>query len=347
MPESFDGMLAELADAAAFATALPDVAAVRRRAHERTVHRRLVASALVLAVLGACGGTVAAVQANRPAAASAGPLDTPPGTTGAATPSPTATASPAQDPSAARSAALEAIKAPFARIAGEWQLVDGGSELVVFPDGVIGMGKTGDWALCDGRLAAAGDGLDFKITALACGDDGTTGLSLEVGPAVSQLTLKVQSGPDVALMYRRVSSEPTAGTATAMNIKSFAGLWRSGTGDDRGFTVLPTGFVSFSGLDDTKTEVTFAGKITGYYGNAARVEIPCPKPVDGLAYCQVLELNYDGTGAGAVSAVGGDGAETFARVESGAVLKGFGLATPTATPTSATATTMQPTAASG
>jgi hypothetical protein len=56
MPESFDTMLAELADVAAAAIVPPSLAEVRRRARQRMLRRRVAASALALALVGVAGG---------------------------------------------------------------------------------------------------------------------------------------------------------------------------------------------------------------------------------------------------------------------------------------------------
>lgn len=307
MPESFDGMLAELADAAASATPLPDVAAVRRRARERTVHRRLAASALALTVLAACGGTVAAVAARQqPVSRGVGTLATAPATGRSADPAPTPSAS-----TGTGAAAKEGAAGPYAAVAGRWQLLGGQSELIVYPDGVFGIGETGRWAFCDGRLKPLGDGTYFMVSVVACSDYGTVGLSLRVLAPGKELTL---SAPGTSLTYRFVA--PAAGAAitgasgTAVAVKELVGDWSSANKDARSFVLLADGYVSFQAYSGAGVDEPFAGKITGYYADAVRVEVPCGKqPAAGLDYCQVLQLEYDPKGL--VTAVGGSGAEAF------------------------------------
>jgi hypothetical protein len=151
VPESFDGMLEELADAAAAGITMPDLAEVRRRARQRTVHRRLTASGLAFALLCVSGvagvaidvrlrppGKISAVSAP---GATAAPLGT-----GSAPGTPTPTPTPKPTPSASAGA-----DSPYAAAyAGVW---DGkpDSYLVVFPDGVMGLSQGSGFPLCYGQ----------------------------------------------------------------------------------------------------------------------------------------------------------------------------------------------------
>jgi hypothetical protein len=319
MPESFDGMLAELADAAGSATALPDLAAVRGRARQRTVRRRLAASALALSVLAACGGTVAAVSA-RHGSGTAGTL-TGPAATGAA-PSASAAASSAV-PTAATTAAgpggapLTGAAKAYAALSGLWQSPKR-SQLIVFPDGEIGMSEAGTWALCEGLLKPVKD--TFAVVGLTCGDYGTAGLVLRQEPGGGGLTLTVPahgSEPQTTVPYQREETIPAGfGAASAglpgtkaVVVKALAGTWSGGDSVKRTVSVTGDGQVDFSEVDTLGTKPGFEGFITAYADDAARVEVPCLKPYDGLKYCQVLELRYDGRGL--MTVVGGEGAEDF------------------------------------
>lgn len=314
MPESFDGMLAELADAVAAATALPDAAAVRRRARERTVRRRLVASALALAVLAACGGTFAAVAARRPAAHGVGALNAPAGAVPtAAGPASSSPASAPADGTAtplAGSSAETSGTGAYAAAAGLWQLVGGQRELLVYPDGDFGIGQSGRWALCDGRLKPLKGATEFTVAALACSDYGTVGLSLRVEAAGKLLTL---NAPGARLTYRLVAAVPAPATsaATAIAIKELTGSWRSMDKSARGIVMLPGGYADFQQLANAGGGTPISGRITGYFAGVVRVEVPCAKPVaPGLAYCQVFQLGYDPKGL--LDVVGGLGTELFA-----------------------------------
>lgn len=155
MPESFDSMLAELADAAGGSVALPDLAAVHRRAGQRTVRRRMTASAIAFALLCVTGVAGAAIDGRfgRPGgvnAASAPSVSSEPsagtagatGAAGSATPTPSGTASSA------------AGAQPDSSFVGVWETSpaqDG--YLLVFPDGVVGLSEAGGASLCYGRVS--------------------------------------------------------------------------------------------------------------------------------------------------------------------------------------------------
>lgn len=343
MPESFDGMLAELADAAAAATVLPDVTAVRRRAHERTVHRRMAASALALVLLGTCGGTVAAVSGRFAPRSQAGAI----------VPGATADVSSAASPpgaiyqgaagSASDSAAAIATDAQtYGKVAGTWQLSDGGRYLIVFPDGGIGVGEAGAWQLCDGQLASVGSGL-FYVDELACGDYGTTGLTLQSAAGGSQLSLAVPSRAGAAaytVLFRRTAAAPIASTDQTILAK-LVGEWSSGVGDERRVVVAGDGGVSLIGLGTGAGAgvVTAAGTVTGYYTDGIRVEIPCVggPAASTPADCGVVELELiDGK---QISVVGSYGAETFTLVSGSSSLDST---TSPVAPTGSPASTVSP-----
>jgi hypothetical protein len=364
MPESFDGMLAELADAAASITPLPDVAAVRGRARQRTVHRRLAASALALSVLAACGGTFAAVNLRHQPAASSGTVEAPAAGTASASPGPVSSATPGQG-AATPSAG---VTGPFAAVAGLWQPVGTARDLLVFPDGIIGMGEAGLWPLCDGALKMDGaDAGGYYVAALACGDQGIAGSKLQLVPGGMKLVLSVPASTGVrayTVTYRRAAASAAAlkaagevdgsGVVTPnsaagveeLTMKELLGEWNSGDADQRR-VILSNGLATFAGTDDTGAAVGFAGTVTAYYPNALRVEVPCAKAGQdaGYQYCEVFELEY--AGKGLMTVVGSSGEETFALL--GSKLSGLNLvtgaagstgsATPTPPTDSATATT--------
>ena len=150
VPESFDGMLEELADAAAAGVTMPDLADVRRRARQRTVHRRVTASALAFALLCVSGVAGAAIDGRlRPPgkvnAASAPGVTVAPLGTGSAAGTPTPTPSPSAGADNSNAAAY----------AGVWVGKPPDSYLVVFPDGVMGLSQGSGFPLCYGQALAA------------------------------------------------------------------------------------------------------------------------------------------------------------------------------------------------
>ena len=293
MPESFDAMLAELADAAAALTPVPDVAAVRRRAHERAVHRRMAASAFALILFGACGGTLAAVEGQFSAT-----------TQGTITPGATANVSTAATPPGGSAVgigvgvgSLDASEAgAFAQIAGTWES-DGGAEyLVVFPDGGIGMTEKGAWQLCDGQLADVGTS-DFYVDELACGDYGTSGLMLiGSGGGTLQLSVPALDGTSPrTLTYRRVAVPATASVDEAV-LQGMAGDWFSDgarhrlvIGTDGAVSLITTGA-------GTSAEVQYAGSVTGIYQDGIRIEVSCAAGYGASTgtECGVVELERIG-----------------------------------------------------
>ena len=348
MPESFDAMLAELADAAAALTPVPDVAAVRRRAHERAVHRRMVASAFALILFGTCGGTLAVVdgQFSRP-------------TQGTITPGATANVSTAATPSGGSAALGGAVTsldpseiAVYTQFAGTWESAGGGEYLVLFPDGGIGMSQKGAWQLCDGQLADVGASL-FYVDELACGDYGTSGLML-IGSGTDAMKLSVPaldgSSPRTVL-YRRVPA-PTTASADEAVVQSMAGDW-FGDGGRRRLVVGADGAVSLVILGGgTSASVEYPGSVTGAYPDGVRVEVSCTAGAGAPAgtECGVVELER--LGPTRLYVVGSAGAELFTLdgKSSLGLLKPTGAAGGTAqstvSPTSATSSTFVTFAAS-
>lgn len=326
MPESFESMLAELAESAAAATAPPNPAAVRGRARQRTVRRRIAASALALTVLAACGGTVAAVAAKyAPRSGTAGQLAPAAGTPG---PSGSGGSAPGSASAPGAASATSAASAAYTAIAGVWQLVDGDRYLIVFPDGVIGMGEAGAWTLCDGHLAPARAG-GFAVSELACGDYGTTGLVLRSVAGGTELSLAVPARGAAAgytVTYRSAGALMDTTSETAVLTKLLDGEWTSDNADKRDLVFIGGDAVSMTGVSGTGG-LKYAGVVTAYYAGAVRVEIPCTsyaasgtdasiratqKKTAAPAYCGVVLVQQDT--AAQLAVVGSYGPEVLTRV---------------------------------
>jgi hypothetical protein len=195
VPESFDGMLEELADAAAAGVTMPDLADVRRRARQRTVHRRLTASGLAFALLCVSGVAGVAIDARlRPpgkisavnAPATVAPLGTGPAP-GTPTPTPSASAG--------------AGNPDDAGYAGVWVGKPPDSYLVVFPDGVLGLSQGEGFPLCYAQaLATSSASAAANSTASAGAGTGTILGSSAAGSspssAVTAPTVDSTSGAD-------------------------------------------------------------------------------------------------------------------------------------------------------
>ena len=314
MPESFEGMLAELADAAASVTPLPDLALVRGRARERTVRHRLAVSALALTVLAAGGGTLAVVSAQHQPTAGVGPL----GTAAASGPAPEQSPTPSGVASGDGATAVPNVgsldTAPYTAAAGLWQSLVGGQELIVFPDGVLGIGESGQWAFCEARIKPVGDGLSFVVydNGVCSGYD-AAGMSLRVQGG-KELTLAIPAAGKLRstmVSYLRVGAGLGAATdAGAVVGKELIGSWVSKTGEIRDIRLFAGGYTQLEEFTTSGADGTVAGNVTGYYADAVRVEIPCTGGTTGsVSNCMVVELQYDGQGQ--MSAVGSAGAEFF------------------------------------
>jgi hypothetical protein len=325
MPESFDGMLADLADVAAAAIPLPDVASVRRRARERKAHRRMAVSALALVLLGTCGGTLAAVSGRFMPKPRSEIGAVAPGSTAAVSSAGTSSpgpggrsATPTPDASAAGSTAA------YKDVAGVWQPVGGGEYLIVFPDGEVGLGQKGAWQLCDGHLGGLVAGDAFTVDQLACSDYGTTGLTLRAVIPGKELALAVPSGSGqtaYTVQYQRTDAALVQSPDQAIAMK-LAGDWSSMGVDKRSLLVTGNGVVSLLGFSSDGGTVHASGTITGFYGDGARVEIPCAvKPGEQTGgECGVLELQL--LNAKEIAVVGSSGSETFILTTGGPLFAG-------------------------
>jgi len=250
MPESFDSMLAELADAAGGSVALPDLAAVRRRAGQRTVRRRMTASAIAFALLCVTGVAGAAIDgrfgrpsgvntASAPSGSSAGATGTP----GSATPSPSATAS---------SGAAEGTDGSFV---GVWEnSAARGGYLMVFPDGVVGLSETGGASLCYGRVSS---GLTASQTAAVKAQDAAN--STATAPASTSTSV-----PSVSASNSIVSPTPSSYTFAL----PFSAVECDGYGLSSGLALAKVN--GESGLTLTLDSPSKAST-TGYQASYARV----------------------------------------------------------------------------
>lgn len=342
VPESFDSMLAELADAAASSVPTPDLADVRRRARQRTVRRRLTASALAFALVCVSGVAAAAIDGrSRPAervtplsapSASSSPLATS-GVTGTATPAPSSTG------------LLDGSGTDYAAYAGVWST---GSLLasyaIVFPDGVVGVARKTGFPLCYGQVvttasASPSTGVTLSqatpvsrvpFTQGYC--DGSIGAgNLILADSGGSASLTVDDSSKTAtgspLVFTRVHSLGATASADGITaiVRQLAGEWMELNDKAQTLSVNGDGSVTYqmAGATDTDSDFTGEGQLDGYYGLSARVVTECSAAVAsmdakrGLAeasrFCGVLLLQV-GPAASEMTVYTGVGLQVFVRV---------------------------------
>ena len=165
MPESFDTMLAELADVAAEAIVPPGLAEVRRRARERTLRRRMTASAIALTLISVVGGGWAVAQHRFDNDDTIAPVAGQSTSSSAPSPAP---------------AAAGARATPSASAVGGVYAFTGGSDVVVwksgaaqdnylmiFSDGTVALSTAGSFPLLAGCLSLP-PGCGFFTAAAPC-----------------------------------------------------------------------------------------------------------------------------------------------------------------------------------
>jgi hypothetical protein len=322
MPESFDSMLEELAEAAASATVPPGLEAVRRRAGERVVHRRMAVSALVLTLIGGSGGAWAAVSRHSSTNDAVAPM-------GAST----AAARPSQSIGASSLTTSSIPSVAYAFGSGTepsiWKtsaVQDG--YLIVFGDGVVALSTAGSFPLCYGRLLGVGSA-SAVVTAgvpaakqplgdVACDDFGvTSGLSiaavkngtvLEVGvPVKGASTAYTQT----YLQQQGLYTESGAASSPRMQIPS--GTWKSTDGNNRTLVIGADGSVSFTAYVNTGKQYTGIGTIDAQFPTGARAVIDCANGATNGAPCGVFLILQDPQAYDGIVVYGSYGPETFIR----------------------------------
>lgn len=340
MPESFGSMLEELADAAASAVALPGTDAIRHRARERVVHRRMAVSALMLVLVGGTGGAWAAVNQHASTDATVGPMG-----------GPSAAAAPARSPgSAVPSASASPSDGAYVFTSGDdmsiWKtgLAQDGY-LMVFSDGVVALSTAGSFPLCYGRLVAAGSdtagaattagtattaaataasaavaagvptGKEL-LTDVSCDNFGvTSGVSVAVAAKANELVVTVPSkGSSSAYLetYGRQSLYAGGATFAAMS-QIPSGTWKSTDGENRTLVVGADGSVSFTAYVNSGKQYTGTGAIDMEYPTGIRAEIYCANSGAKAAPCGVFLIEQNPQTVDQLTVYGSYGPETFIR----------------------------------
>lgn len=301
MPESFDSMLSELADAAVSATALPDITAIRKRARQRAVRHRMAASALAVALIGVSGVAVAAVAAHRPTSAGVAAAASP-GTTatvrsaipspdllGASSPTASAVSSSA---SPTTSSSASAFRAPTV---GLWKRSDATTGYLVIygPDGtngrnaVIGITEAGSWDLCYGIIAPLDAKGIYPITGVQCGGNLAPDMQLGFDKGTGFILFVPATKTSAAYTIPYQNDDTDLGdVGVNPNIQAAVGTWVDSAG--RKFTVSAKGTAVWSGLSHGSVQGG-TGTVQSALGGLS-VLVPCSS---GNGDCGVFQLVFN------------------------------------------------------
>ena len=313
VPESFDGMLAELAETAAAGVTLPDLADVRRRARQRTVRRRLTASAVAFALVCVSGVAGAAIDGRFGPRSKISAVSAP---SGSSAPLGTTPVPSSSKPAPSPSASAGANDSYYAAYVGLWAAKQTNSYVMVFPDGVVGLTQDGSFPLCYGQAlattsasAAANAGALSKdsatgsagtaptaestsgvtiftaslpFTAVACTDSGTVdGLTLRTAGGSETLDLIDAENAKIAASgyadsYDRVFTIASAVAGTDQQVLArLAGQWVSVDGSKRVLKIDGDGSVTYTTAGLSGAADTGSGEIDAYYASGARVLTAC------------------------------------------------------------------------
>ncbi|HWG25137.1 hypothetical protein [Actinospica sp.] len=343
MPESFDTMLAELADVAAEAIVPPSLAEVRRRARQRMLRRRVAASALALALVGVAGGAWAVAYhrfhtddtlapMTGQTTASSGLVGGSPSPVGA---SGTSSASPSVG-AAAFTGGSDAVV---------WQAgsaADG--YLMIFSDGMVALSATDVFPLCYGRLgtviaqadstasptvgaftdtsstgsSSAGVTVSGQpLTDVACSSFGT-GVAITAAPLANGYVSLTMSGNSTVAGETLTRVSEIQGTATnavmdTMTMKLLSGTWISADANKRTLVVGGNGSISFSAYATAGKPYTGSGMIDTAYPSGARAVFDCPSGSKKGSPCEVLLIEQTAKSADQIIVYGSYGAEAFIR----------------------------------
>jgi hypothetical protein len=302
VPESFDGMLEELADAAAAGVTMPDLADVRRRARQRTVHRRVTASALAFALLCVSGVAGAAIDGRlRPpgkvSAVSAPGVTVAPLGTGPApgTPTPTPSASAGADSSFA------------AAYAGVWAGKPPDSFMVVFPDGVMGLSQGSGFPLCYGQALATSSA---SSAANSAADSAATAARANTGTILGGSA--AGSAPSSALTAPTVDS--TSGADTIGSTLPFKEVGCDGAGVVDGLALQTTSSGKTIELVGPASAKDKAVGISNAYGLAFTIEAAVSGNSEEMMLKELIGQWTSIDGSSQVLNIGVDGSVTYTTV---------------------------------
>lgn len=315
MPESFESMLATMAQEAAASAKGPAAAEIRQRGAQRTTRRRLALSlAAFTAVCGVLAGGVAGrflgagpTTSVAPATSFSAPLPSPSGV--GALPQP-AGAGPSASPSGS------SVADPGLRI-GIWTRSDGTpGYLIIYPMPLSGskdwadiaIGEPGSFPLCVGRMSVAAVGSAHAISGVSCPNAAAEPMSLSYGDSVGKSVVLHESiatdGQWIDIPYS-VQAMSTEAIKTVTDVPQILGTWVAGSGR---ITVTEKGVVNWT-VQSQGVEQSGSGKPAGSFEGGMIVSGTCSS---GVGVCSMLQLTYDAKHDQLI-AIGGDGPVTFSR----------------------------------
>jgi hypothetical protein len=266
MPDNLDELLTDLAREAGGSVRVPPAGTVRRRGARRGARRCLTASVLAVVLAGAAVGTAEAmivphggprapVVGGTPSAGRRSALPSPgvPSVSASGVPHPSSSAPTGGPP------ASVGTEPSFSALVGQWKPADGmGRYLVIYPDGVLGIGQAGGQGqpLCAGRVLTPSNGT-YPIS-VACSDYGTSGLSLSVDAGQLMLHVAATSGhPAWHVAWVRAQTWSTSQVNRTATLPPWlVATWvMGGNPTYETFTVAADGTVTWS-LEDQQGRVT-------------------------------------------------------------------------------------------
>lgn len=333
MSDELDQLLSGLAGTVSGAARTPDPAAVRKRGAQRTVRRRMAVSAFcVTALVGGATATALTVTVHggkgTPLPAVNSGNSTPIGTATPVfvAPTPGASAStlpPNSIPTVPTTASSTPDSnttpnsvqvAPGSVLTGVWKPTNGsGQELIVYPDGVVGMGAAGSWAFCAGTAQSSSDGsFPLIFPSDGCITYIDTGFSASSNASHSILTVTTQttSGPYTET-YARAGSSPSGpasgGGHASGDFSPLAGTWSNGTAGET-FTVSASGAVTWTRLGQQGQTTSGSGSAQLLADGTFRITTNFGSPSEsGLWQVSVA------SGGQSITVIGSYGPDTFTR----------------------------------
>ncbi|HTJ72224.1 MAG TPA: hypothetical protein VL551_32085 [Actinospica sp.] len=327
MPESFDTMLAELAEAAADATVPPGLAEVRRRARQRTLTRRMTASAFALMLVGLTGGAWAVAEHRSARTEAVAPMAGP------------SAASAARGPRATASEPGGIFGAPIASPSQEISAFTNGSDavvwktaaakdgyLMVFSDGTVALSSMGSFPLCYARLAATAESMSpatvvsasaQPLADVACDDFGTNAgvFAAPVSNGTEVLVSTPTSGEGAVYTYSRVASfsstQAVSAVARTALLKQLTGTWISADSEKRSLAIGVDGSIQYTAYVTGGKPSVGIGTIDTNYPTGARAVFDCAN--GDRTPCQVLLIELAQQSADQITVYGSYGPESFIR----------------------------------